>query len=69
MATVAADLRQGDRHRIAPPELQRHTPPLMSRYDMRFDAASAGWALGAPDLTTHAKPRTWRGFPELGVPP
>ena len=84
VATVAADLRQGDGHRItalatfgdlsglpddvgttaeppdlppveeclgyadAPPELQRHTPPLMSRFDMRFDAASAGWAVGVP---------------------
>jgi len=32
----------------APPAFQRQAPPVMSRYDMRFDPASAGWALGAP---------------------
>ena len=84
VATLAADLRQGDTHRItalatygdlaglsddvgttaappelppleqcvgfadAPPEFQEQTPPLMSRFDMRFDPASAGWAVGAP---------------------
>ena len=32
----------------APPEFRDQAPPLMSRFDMRFDAASAGWAVGAP---------------------
>jgi len=32
----------------APPEFLELSPPLMSRFDMRFDPASAGWAMGAP---------------------
>jgi hypothetical protein len=32
----------------APPEFREQAPPLMSRFDMRFDVASAGWAMGAP---------------------
>ncbi len=32
----------------APPEFRDQSPPLMSRFDMRFDPASAGWAMGAP---------------------
>ncbi len=84
VATVAADVWQGEAHRItalatygdlsrlpddvgttamppdlppleqcvgfadAPPEFQEQAPPLMSRFDMRFDPESAGWAVGAP---------------------
>lgn len=32
----------------APPGFRDQAPPLMSRFDMRFDPASAGWALGQP---------------------
>jgi hypothetical protein len=84
VATLAADVSQGDSHRItalaaygdlsgltddvattasppdlppleqcvgfgdAPPEFRDQAPPLMSRFDMRFDVASAGWAVGTP---------------------
>jgi acyl-CoA thioesterase len=32
----------------APPEFLSQAPPLMSRFDMRFELASAGWAVGTP---------------------
>ena len=83
VATVAADLRQGDDLRIAvlatygdlsalpetvettatepvlppreecfsnrwAPEEQRKVAPLMDRFEMLFDPATAGWAIGQP---------------------
>jgi hypothetical protein len=32
----------------APPEFRQQAPPLMSRFEMRFDPASVGWAVGVP---------------------
>jgi acyl-coenzyme A thioesterase PaaI-like protein len=33
---------------LAPPEFRASAPPLLSRFDLRFDPATAGWALGRP---------------------
>jgi hypothetical protein len=33
---------------LAPPEFRASAPPLLSRFDLRFDPATAGWAIGRP---------------------
>jgi acyl-CoA thioesterase len=33
---------------LAPPEFRTKAPPLLSRFDLRFDPATTGWAVGRP---------------------
>ncbi len=33
---------------LAPPEFRASAPSLLSRFDLRFDPATAGWAIGRP---------------------
>lgn len=33
---------------LAPPEFRASAPPLLSRFDLRVDPATAGWAVGEP---------------------
>ncbi|WP_151084668.1 thioesterase family protein [Nocardioides cynanchi] len=33
---------------LAPPDFRASAPPLLSRFDLRFDPATAGWAVGQP---------------------
>jgi acyl-CoA thioesterase len=42
---------------LAPQEFREQAPPLLSRFDLRVDPATAGWALGRP--SGHAAIQAW----------